>query len=225
MTRVLLAEELALVALRPESGCHAVGTRGPLNACLGALLVADLLRAGLAEPAVSDGVVLATRRAISKSSLLDSAADVVAETGPRIAAIVSHMNRGLARRTNTGTWDAVMSALARHGIVTEHHRPRPPRYELTDMGVRDRIVQRLRTAAATDEAPEPDGALLLAMTWPARLFEVVAPDRRDRRHARERIDHALDGIDLDAVGRVIRTLVADATVAAAAATAAVAVAP
>jgi hypothetical protein len=125
------------------------------------------------------------------------------------------MDRGLARRTNTGTWDAVMSALMRDGVVTEHDGPRRPRYELAELGVRDGIVELLRTAAASDEALEPDGALLLAMTWPARLFEVVAPDRRDRRHARERIDHALDGIDHDALGSVTRRLVAEATVAAA----------
>ena len=30
------------------------------------------------------------------------------------------------------------------------------------------------------------------MTGPASLLEVVAPERRGRKHARQRIDHALD---------------------------------
>jgi hypothetical protein len=216
MAAVLLAEELALVALNPESGCHAVGTRGQLNACFAALLVADLLHTGLAEPAGYDGVTAASRRAPSSSSILDSAADVVAESGPSIATILSSMDRGLARRLGTGTWDAVMSGLLRDGVVTGRDRPRLPRYELVDVGVRDGIVQRLRTAAATDEPLEPRTALLLAMTWPARLLEVVAPERRSRRHARDRIDQALNGSEADPLGNVYRRLVADATVAAAA---------
>ena len=39
---MLLAEELALIALDPESGRHAFGTRDNLNACLAGLLVAEL---------------------------------------------------------------------------------------------------------------------------------------------------------------------------------------
>jgi hypothetical protein len=218
MARVLLAEELALVALEPESGRHAVGTRGQLNSCLAALLIADLLHFGLAEPAVYDGVVAVSRRGTSCSSILDSAAHVVAETGPRITSILSRMDRGLAGLLGTGTWDSVMSGLVRDGAVTGRDGARLPRYELTDIRCRDGIVQRLRTAAATDEALEPRTALLLAMAWPARLLEVVAPERGARRHARERIDHALDGIDLDALGKVLRRLVADATAAAAAIT-------
>ena len=220
MARVLLAEELALVALEPDSGCHAVGTRGQLNACLAALLIADLLHTGLAESAGCDGVIAAPRRARSCSSLLDSAADVVTETGPRIRTILSCMDRGLGRRLGTGTWDAVMSGLVRDGVVTGRDRPRLPRYELAEVGIRDGIAQRLRTAAASDEALEPRTALLLAMTWPAGLLEVVAPERGSRRHARERIDHALDRIDLAPLDKVYRTLVADATMAAAAASAA-----
>ena len=43
MTRnLLLAEQLALVALDAESGRHALGTRTHLNACLAGLLVAEL---------------------------------------------------------------------------------------------------------------------------------------------------------------------------------------
>jgi len=40
---MLLAEELALVARKPESGRHQIGTGDALNACLAGLLVAELL--------------------------------------------------------------------------------------------------------------------------------------------------------------------------------------
>ena len=39
---MLLAEELALIAIDPESGRHALGTRDNLNACLAGLLVVEL---------------------------------------------------------------------------------------------------------------------------------------------------------------------------------------
>ena len=60
------------------------------------------------------------------------------------------------------------------------------------------------------------------MTGPAHLLEVVAPERRDRRHARDRIDHALDHTDLEPFGEVVRRLIAEATAAAVAAVAVVA---
>ena len=47
---MLLAEELALVAIKPDSGRHELGTRDQLNACLAGLLVAELLLDGLRRP-------------------------------------------------------------------------------------------------------------------------------------------------------------------------------
>ena len=59
------------------------------------------------------------------------------------------------------------------------------------------------------------------MTGPANLLELVAPDRRTRKHARRRIDHALDESSLRDIGGVVRKLLAEAaTAAAVAATAA-----
>jgi hypothetical protein len=53
------------------------------------------------------------------------------------------------------------------------------------------------------------------MTGPAHLLEVVAPDRASRKHARDRIDHALDSTDLESVGKIVRKLLAEAAAAAA----------
>ncbi len=52
------------------------------------------------------------------------------------------------------------------------------------------------------------------MTGPANLLEVVAPERRGRRHARRRIDHGLDGTDLEIYGKTVRKLIAEAAAAA-----------
>ncbi len=86
---------------------------------------------------------------------------------------------------------------------------------------RDTIVERLRAAAATDDVLDARTALVLSMTGPARLLEVVAPERGGRRHARDRIDHALDSTDLEPVGDVVRRLIAEAEAAAAIGAAAV----
>ena len=222
---MLLAEELALVALNPESGRHAIGVRSQLNACLAGLLVAELLLDGRAEPYETSGVVVATGGATSSSSTLEAAAGVVAEKGPKIKAILSDMDRNLTRRLGAGTWDAVMSGLVRDGVVSVRGGSRRPRYDLVDLAARDRVVQRLCTAAVTDGALDGRTALVLSMTGPAQLLEAVAPARPDRRHASHRIDHALDSTDFEPVGDVVRRLIAEAAAAAAAgATAAVFVA-
>ena len=58
--------------------------------------------------------------------------------------------------------------------------------------------------------------LVLSMTGPARLLEVVAPEQAGvRRHARGRIDHALESTDLEPFGDVVRRLIAEAEAAAA----------
>jgi hypothetical protein len=56
-------------------------------------------------------------------------------------------------------------------------------------------------------------AVLLSMTGPAQLLEVVAPDRRGRKHARQRIDHALEATSLQPVAESVRKVLADAAAA------------
>jgi Golgi phosphoprotein 3 (GPP34) len=213
---VLLAEELALVALNPESGRHAIGVRSQLNACLAGLLVAELLLDGRAEPYETSGVVVATGGATSSSSTLEAAAGVVAEKGPKINAMLSDMDRNLSRRLGAGTWDSVMSGLVRDGVVSVRGGSHRPRYELVDVAARDSVVERLRAAAVTDGALDGRTALVLSMTGPAQLLGAVAPARPDRRHARDRIDHALDSTDFEPVGDVVRQLISEAAAAAAA---------
>ena len=85
-----------------------------------------------------------------------------------------------------------------------------------DTAVRDGVIERLRTAAAGDDVLDVRTALVLSMTGPAQLLEVVAPERAGRKHARRRIDHALDRTQLQPIGELVRALLAAAAAAAAA---------
>ena len=173
---LLLAEELAFVAIRPRTGRPPIGVRYALNACLAGLLMAELELADCPPD----------------SATLAAAARVVAEKGPKLTAILSHMDRGLSRDTGRGTWDLVTSGL--HDL---------------DASRRDQIQDRLRTVAADDSVLDPRTALLLAFIGPARQLEVVAPGRRGRRHARQRIDGALAGSPFEPLRVAVRRVIAE----------------
>jgi hypothetical protein len=133
------------------------------------------------------------------------------------------MDRGLGKRLETGTWDSVVDALVDRGFVVvepsgSHHRLTVPGEDL-----RFELVERLRAAAAGDDPLDARTALLLSMTGPGHLLEVVAPERAGRQHARRRIDHALDEVELRAVSDTVRAILAEAAavIAATAATTAV----
>jgi len=212
---VHLAEDLALVAIDPSSGRHALGLRSELNACLAGLLVAELLLDGVIAVGDKEDRVVVTGRAEPKSKLLAAATAVVIEKGPKLKAILSHMDRGLTQRLGLGTWDAVVESLVDEGVLQATHRGVRSRNEVLQPFVRDAIVAALRVAAAGDSEIQPGLAAVLSMTGPAHLLEVVAPTRATRRHARDRIDTALSGTSLEAVGRIVRRLISDATSAAA----------
>ena len=134
---VHLAEELALVAIDPSSGRHALGLRSELNACLAGLLIAELLLDGVIEIGDKDDRVVVTGKAEPKSKLLAAATAVVIERGPKIKAILSHMDRGLTQRLGLGTWDAVVSSLVDEGVLAATHRGVRPRNEVLQPFVRD----------------------------------------------------------------------------------------
>ena len=131
-----------------------------------------------------------------ESRLLAAASDVLSESRPKTKAVLSAMSRGLDRRFGMGTWDATIAGLVDRGTVAPTSGGLRPRNEVIDRVARDAIVHRLRMAAATDEPLAARTASLLAMTGPAQLLELVAPDRSSRKHARRRIDHALDATSL-----------------------------
>jgi hypothetical protein len=210
---MLLAEELALVAVKPESGRHELGAGEQLNASLAGLLVAELILDGAVGPGDREDRIVAIG-ASPVSPALAAATHVVTEKGPKIKAVLSHMSRGLQQRLGTSTWDTVVAGLEDAGILGAATGTRRARRPLLDAVARESLVDRLRAAAAGDGPLDSRTALLLSMTGPAQLLEVVAPSRSGRRHARERIDHALDGTELAPVAKVVRRLVQEAAAAA-----------
>jgi hypothetical protein len=197
---MLLAEELALIAIDPHTGHHRFGTRDNLNACLAGLLIAEL--------------ELGDR---PSAPLLEAAGEVRDSAGPKLKPVLSAMSRGLERRLGVGTWDAVVGGLIDAGLVAHAEGSLRPSHRVLDVAARDAIITRLRDAATVDQPIDVRTAVLLSMTGPAQLLEVVAPERADRKHARRRIDHALDSTAMEPVAESVRTVLAEAAAAAAAA--------
>ena len=117
-----LAEELALVAIDPSSGRHALGLRSELNACLAGLLVAELLLDGVVEIGDKEDRLVVTGKAGPTTRSLAAATAVVIDRGPKIKAILSHMDRGLAQLLGLGTWDATVSSLVEDGVLAAKRR-------------------------------------------------------------------------------------------------------
>jgi hypothetical protein len=182
-------------------------------------LIAELVLDGVIEIGdkgdKGDRVVV-TGKAEPKSPILAAATAVVIERGPKIKAVLSHMDKGLSHRLGLGTWDAVVKGLADAGVVAATRGAVRPRNKVLQAFVRDATVAALRVAADGDTALDPPIAALLSMSGPAHLLEVVAPNRPTRRHARDRIDTALDGTPLEPIGKIVRRLISDAASSAAA---------
>jgi hypothetical protein len=181
--------------------------RDTLNACLAGLLVIEVQ--------LGDG---------PPSRLLEAAADVQREAGPKPKAVLSAMDRGLQHRLQAGTWDATIAGLVDVGILAPSTGGLRPRHPVVDHAVRDDVVARLQAAAIGDEPMAVRTAAVLSMTGPAQLLEVVAPDRAGRKHARHRIDHALDETAIEPVAESVRKVLAEAAATVAAVVAATSVA-
>lgn len=212
---MLLAEELALVALKPEAGRAKLGGDSNLNACLAGLLVAELLMNESVRHGDRDELVLAVPgRQLPASPVLAAALEIVAEKGPKLKGVLSHMSRGMQQRIGMSTREAVYSGLTTAGVVGASTGGLLPKRPVLDRAAWDGIVDRLR-AAALDEGPiDTRTALVLSMTGPAHLLELVAPEGSTRKHCRDRIDSALAGSDFEPVGTVVRRLIQEAAAAA-----------
>ncbi|HEY4938606.1 MAG TPA: GPP34 family phosphoprotein [Actinomycetota bacterium] len=187
---MLMAEELALVAMNLPRKGPGLGMGRQLNACLAGLLLGDLVLEGVAALHPKDTIVLVPGASLDAGTLA-GAASVVAGKGPKIKTVLSDMDRGLRKYAGQGTWDAVMARLPEGATG------------------RDEVIERLRAAAASDDQIDPRTALILSMTGPAQLLELIAPRHgADRRHARNRIDHATDGSPYESISRAVRKLIA-----------------
>ena len=216
--RMLLAEELALVAIDPDSGRHRTGTREQLDAYLAGLLLADLVLRGHAEVGARTGTLVLAGTSPEEPPLMAVTAEVVATKGPRIKAVLSAMSRALRQRTGSGTWDSATNGLVEHALIREVDGGVRTRYEVVDAAARDEIVARLPRCRRVGRADRAADGGPPVMTGPGQLLEIVALDRSSRRHAKRRIDHTLfdDSADLGQIGDLVRKVIAEAEAAVAA---------
>lgn len=113
---MLMAEELALVAVKPDTGRHELGTGEQLNACLAGLLVAELLLDGAVGPGGRDDrIVAAPGRAAPQSPTLAAAAHDQLDR-----------YRGAVHAEPAGTdLELIVADLRRQSLAIEGHGLRP----------------------------------------------------------------------------------------------------
>ena len=153
---MLLAEEFALATTQPEDGTSRTRHARPDERMPGR---ASHRRARARRHACArqfEGHARRTRAGRSRAGHTRRAVAGCGDRrrpparGPKIKAVLSHMDRGLGKRLDTGTWDSVVDALGRHGAVALANGLHP-RLTVSGEQLRHDVVERLRAAAAGDE--------------------------------------------------------------------------
>jgi hypothetical protein len=217
---VLIAEELLLLALDPAKGSSVNSSRQPLTTTLSGALIAEL---GLAHGVILDGKRFHPVGPQPSDPLLAAAHRAIGEVkGRRAADQVRRLDKALG-----GVWSLVLDRLVEEKVVGRERRRilliPVTRYPVLRTDLRGDIVRRAREAARGSGPLEARTAALLALTGPSRLLEVVAPDRADREHAKERIATATSATPVaPVVVRVLREAQAAASAAIGASAAAIA---
>jgi hypothetical protein len=205
---VLLAEELLLLGVDPERGTVVNSARQQLLVGLAGALVSELALDGAV--ALDGRRFTATGPAPADPLLARVHAELATGGGLRAA----DQLRRLDRRTG-GLWAQLVDRLVDDGVlgrrrdrvllwhVTRHPVLRPLEHRA--------LVRRLQAAATGSGPLDARTAVLLALSGPSRLLEVVAPDRADRAHAKQRIAAATD---LSPVAPVVKKVIAEAQAAA-----------
>ena len=160
----------------------------------------------LADLVLLDGKRFVTTGAAPADALLREVYDVLAEgQGRRATSQLQRIDRrvGVRRRVVDGLVEAGVLGRDPRGplLVTAHPLLQPT--------VREVLVSRVRNAAAGDGTIEPRTAILLALSGPARLLEVVAD--KPRAHAKKRIAQATE---LTPLAAIVKKVIAEAAAAA-----------
>jgi hypothetical protein len=208
---MLLAEELLLLALHPAKGTVVNGARQQLAVCLSGALVGEL--------ALADQVQLLGKRFVAAGP--PPAHPLLAQVHAQLGRSTVHRAPGQLRRLDRavgGVWPRLVDGLVEQKVLGRR-RDRVLLFPVTHHPVlqpaaRDEPLQRVRIAAAGDNGLEARTAVLLALAGPARLLEVVAPERAGRRHAKNRIKIATE---LTSVAPVVKKVIAEMQAAAASA--------
>lgn len=96
------------------------------------------------------------------------------------------------------------------------------RHRVLDVTAHQEVVARVRAAATSDTPVDVATATLLALSGPCYLLEVVAPDKADRKGAKQRIKAATDRVPAAAAAKKAVEAAQSAVAAATAGAAAVA---
>lgn len=211
---MLLAEELALVALDPETGSVELDY-GRLDYCLVGLLATDLTQRG--KVGLAQDRLVVTDAAPVHDDLLD----------PTLASLGEHAQDDLdGQIMTTATALAgffgqvstkVFERLAADGLVTEHKAHFFSRkHWLPSHADRDQIVARIR-AVALDGVVDDSASVLLATLASAELMAKVFPDADDRARATAAAREALAKTPLAAEAKAIADAMDAAVIAAVAA--------
>jgi len=201
---VLLAEELLLLAIDPFSGRPVNSSERPLTPCLSGALVAELALAGAV---LMNGKRFAPSRQFAPAGLLNET--LVALASPKGRRSVDQMAR--LDRELGGVWNRVVDGLVAQGVLGRD--PRGPlqatAHPVFRADLRHEVLARVRAAAAGHGQIEPRTAVVLALSGPARLLEVVAD--APHQHAKRRIAEATEATP---VAEVVKKVIAAAAAAA-----------
>lgn len=195
---MLLAQKLALVALRTTSG-HPRNSSGNLSDALVGLLVADLSLQGRVSFA-SDALTVADSSPTG-DALLDTVLDVIAgHPDADTKGQFQHVGRALSGQAG-GAIAAVCDSLVVAGLATKRDRHLLGATDQEwhpDAAARDGVLAGIRASARDGAEPDTGAAVLLASLGPTDLVRLVFPDKADRKSAKARIKTVLAEVPLAA---------------------------
>jgi hypothetical protein len=194
---MLLAEKMALIALRPDTGRPQINS-GRLDDCLVGLLAADLALAG--RVSVAGGQVAVLQPTPTGDELLDHVlATLMSRATPHRGAADATSPTDRAEPMDFVSYDlsgslprparVLFDRLADDGLATrrfssvlgfERHAWVP------DPEARRQVMEEVRVCGLTPGTPDVRSAILLAQLNEADLARVVFPDARGRAQARAR---------------------------------------
>jgi len=224
---MLIAEELLLVALNPHTGRMRIDAQPGLGVALAGALIGELGLEGALDVQGRRFIATGARPAhpllaAAHQALAEPAGRTLTDQLRRLDRRVGQLcprrvgvPAGLAepqdktftdqlRRLNGrgGLWPLLIDGLVAQGVLG-CRRDRillvgVTRHPVLRAAVREEVLHPVQ-AAATDGALEPRTAVLLALSAPAGLLKVVAPQRSGRDYAQRRISTAAQLVPAAAV--------------------------
>lgn len=186
---VLIAEELLLLALDPAKGTVHLGVRSELHRALALALAAELVIGGRLS---YDG---------KKLDVVDGEPPADPLLAEALGAITERLEQGRNPRRVLGSldkdlggvWPRLVDRLVAAGtIVEERHGVLPARHPVSNPALHAMVLSRVRATAAVDGPLDPRDAVLLGYGLQCALLDRVAPERSQRRHAKARMEDAME---------------------------------